>query len=568
MMLLAENRDDVILEIVRRWEERVDPENGLPSGLSGAAKGYHTNLERGTLAHGTRGAAEYAAALLASPKKEHHETGNIVLARLIDLQDQDPESRTFGIWAWYVNEPLNEMAVPDYNWADFIGATLAVILRDYSDRLSDELREKTKQSLEFACRAIIKRNVGPGYTNISMMGATVTAAAGEILDRPDFLEHGRKRILRNLDHFRETGGFSEYNSPTYTITVIRELERMLYLVTDSECRAATQELFDATMQTIAEHYHVPTAQWAGPHSRAYSDLLSERDRKGLLTRAGLLTNDEDVARDTFFIPLILCSESLQRYFRDIPQGSVERSDTFAKGRPGFEENGTTWMDKTATLGSVSFHSLWDQSRGLIGYWTVPDAAPAVLRLRFFHDEQDFASSTARHRQIGPRVLSAFGLLKNWGSMHPSFDRPKDGVFTAKSFRIVYQLAAKGATVRQLDDHRFELTAGSIRAVVHVMENGSFDGRPVVWRTEQIDGRASVVGVCYEGEPRDFAIPTMSDIRMATAVELLQDDEKPSDAPIRAVDSDFETNDGPFYGVVWPILGDETPLLSPLRPTNR
>ena len=154
-------------------------------------------------------------------------------------------------------------------------------------------------------------------------------------------------------------------------------------------------------------------------------------------------------------------------------------------------------------------------------------------------------------------------------MHPSFDRPKDGVFTAKSFRIVYQLAAKGATVKQLDEKRFELAAGSVRAVIHIMENSSFDGQPIVWRTEQVEGRASLVGICYEGDAKAFAIPQMGEIRIAVALELLQGNQQPSAAPIRMVDSDFETaNDGRFYGVVWSGLGDDVPLLSPRKPTNR
>ena len=89
--------NDLVLEQVKRLESRVD-EYGLPGGLSGVAKGYHTNVERGTRVHGTRPAAEYAAWLLASPNEEHRIKGNAVLARLLDLQDRNPESRTFGIW--------------------------------------------------------------------------------------------------------------------------------------------------------------------------------------------------------------------------------------------------------------------------------------------------------------------------------------------------------------------------------------------------------------------------------------------------------------------------------------
>jgi hypothetical protein len=37
------------------------------------------------------------------------------------------------------------MAYVDYNWADFQGAVLAVILHDFSERLSDDVREKAKK---------------------------------------------------------------------------------------------------------------------------------------------------------------------------------------------------------------------------------------------------------------------------------------------------------------------------------------------------------------------------------------------------------------------------------------
>ncbi len=566
--LRASDHDTIVLERVRQMDGKIDPENGLPWGTHGVAKGYHSNFDKGTKVHPTRAAIGYAALLIASPNREHQAQGNKMLDKVIALQDQDPKSRTFGIWPWYAEEPLSAMAAPDYNWADFQGAELVVILHDYPDRLTDEIKTKAEKSLEYACQAIIKRNVGPGYTNISMMGATVTAAAGELLDRPDFLEYGRKRIRRNWDHFNEVGGFNEYNSPCYTMIVIKELERMLRFVKDADCRTDARRLFEAAATTIAEHYHVPTGQWSGPFSRTYSDYLGERDRQSLLRRAGLVP--ESVTEfDEIFVPFIPFAESLRPYFRDIPKKPRERHDVFAKGRPGCEENGTTWMDAEASLGSVSYHSFWEQARGLIGYWTVPGAAPAVLRLRFMHDDQDFASAWGRHRQSGPRIVSTIGLIRNWGSMHPSFDRPKNGVFKGKSFRIVYQLATKGATVKQRDACRFELSAGPIAAVIHVAENSSFNGKPIVWRTEQEDGKAMLVGICYEGEPKEFEIPKLDDFRIAAGLELLRKGEKPSDVPIVFSDSDFETkNEGKFYGTAWPGVIDGKPLLSPLRPTNR
>jgi hypothetical protein len=460
------------------------------------------------------------------------------------------------------------MAYVDYNWADFQGAVLAVILHDFSERLSDDVREKAKKSLEYCCRAIIKRNVGPGYTNIAIMGAVVTATAGEILEIPEFLNYGRKRIQQNLDYYKKVGGFNEYNSPTYTMVVIHELERMLYLVSDSECRNVATELLGEAWKMVAEHYHVPTGEWAGPHARSYNDRLSPQTRNGILFRAGLLPKNT-VANSMQLVPMVPIPEPLQHFFKEIPQNPVERHYVFAQGRPEFDVLGTTWMDSVATLGSVTYHTFWEQSRGLIGYWAHSGSPTPVLRLRFLHNGSDFSSAWGRHRQSGTKIVSAMGLLKDQGSMHPSFDRPwKTGSFNATSFQVVYQLEAPNAAVKTLDSNRFELTSGQIRAVIHVADTCSFDGATVIWKTEQKDHSVAVVGICYEGEEKAFPFREMGEIRIAAGLELLHPDEKPSELLVKFVESDFETKeDGKFYGVLWSGVNNDKPLLAPLKPTN-
>ncbi|MGL4594760.1 MAG: hypothetical protein ACRCUY_08545, partial [Thermoguttaceae bacterium] len=283
----AANENEIVAAI-NSLTRNLDSETGFPLGTQGVSKGYHTNLERGVKVRPTRAAMELAALYLASPREEDRKKGVVLLEKVLLLQDTNPESRTFGLWAWYADEPLSKMATPDFNWADFQGATLAGILIHNADRLSPELLAKTKFALECCCRAIFKRNVGASYTNIAVMGGVVTAAGGEILGRNDLLEYARKRLKHVLDYYRETGGFNEYNSPNYAMTVVNDLERLLDLVKDEECRTIAETLLFETLKGVAEHYHVPTGQWSGPHSRAYQDRLSRKTRLALQTRAGLV----------------------------------------------------------------------------------------------------------------------------------------------------------------------------------------------------------------------------------------------------------------------------------------
>lgn len=95
-----------------------------------------------------------------------------------------------------------------------------------------------------ACQAIIKRNVGPGYTNISVMGAYVTIVAGELFGWTNTLEYGKKRLERLYEYNKSKGNFSEFNSPTYTFVALIDLNDLKLHSKDDACRAMAEELCD------------------------------------------------------------------------------------------------------------------------------------------------------------------------------------------------------------------------------------------------------------------------------------------------------------------------------------
>ena len=84
--------------------------------------GYHTR-KTGIL-HPLRDAAEYADAIFQAGRTDLFERGEQVIQKVCHLQDDRPDSRTFGLWSYYMEEPLDSMIAPDYNWADFISKCL------------------------------------------------------------------------------------------------------------------------------------------------------------------------------------------------------------------------------------------------------------------------------------------------------------------------------------------------------------------------------------------------------------------------------------------------------------
>jgi hypothetical protein len=518
-------------------------------GLSWKGPDYHTRVSQGSWVHPTRESLDYVLALLRSGRKER---AAAIVSRVLSLQDTDPTSKTYGIWPWLLEESLTEMDPPDWNWADFCGARLAQLLVEHSGDLSGDLIQDTRTALDHAAASIFRRNVGPAYTNIAVMGAGVTLAAGELLDEPRFADYGRRRLRNIVEHTKHHGGFNEYNSPTYTVVTLAECERMLQLVGDPSARADAENLRRAAWQTIAEHYHPGTNQWAGPHSRAYSDWLDIGIAGYLSERTGIEVRPHPAAvlRDRFEGTAPLPSPaSLVDRFRSPASEETELHSTFiVRGGEDGSTLGTTWMSEDACLGSVSRDNLWDQRRALLGYWRTEEDPAVVLRLRFLHDGRDFSSACVRNHQSGPRILTAVGLLTGMGDAHHQLDPTSDGAFDAEDFRVRYQLVGEGAAGGELGDGRFELSAGSHRVVIHTTP-GRFGEHELTWEMEQAERQVCLDGVCYRGPLQRFDPAELGDVVVVAGLELLRADQPPeaSGPAVREANGTLEAT--------WPVAGD-------------
>ncbi|MEK4003233.1 hypothetical protein [Paenibacillus sp. FSL H3-0333] len=251
-----------------------------------SSPGYHTTLKQAEFIHSTRDSLSYALGLLDTELACYEERAFDIIRQVISLQDTDPAHDTFGIWSWFYEEPLDQMAPPDWNWADFCGSRLVQALSRHGHRFPHDLREAAVLSIECACEAIIRRNVGPDYTNIAIIGAFVTRIAGEKLGRKDYADYGLERLRRLHAHTLKHGAFQEYNSPVYTYIAILELSKLQSETSDSRVKAWTRELLELTWRTVSGYYHPATAQWSGPHSRCYGVLLEDQSKAFLQLATG------------------------------------------------------------------------------------------------------------------------------------------------------------------------------------------------------------------------------------------------------------------------------------------
>jgi hypothetical protein len=249
-----------------------DADAGLPVS-TWKGPGYHTRVPAGTKVHEVVVGFTYTLGLLeeGSPGSLTRALG--ILDRLLPLQDLDPTRATYGIWPWLLEEPLDQMSPPDWNWADFPGVRLAHMLGVFGDRLPPAHREAVQRALHAAARSIFRRNVGPGYTNICFKGAAVCGAAGELLDDPFLRDYALARLENFIAYVRANGGFTEYSSPTYTMVVLHEAERSLLVLRSPALRDAVAAVHRLCWDDIIAALHPPTGQFCGPISRTYSDRL-------------------------------------------------------------------------------------------------------------------------------------------------------------------------------------------------------------------------------------------------------------------------------------------------------
>lgn len=539
-------------DALKERDAQYDPAEKMLARKLGTTYQYHTNL-RGIVAHPTRESLTYAVALLETGDGGREKRALDVLRRVLALQDTDPASPSLGIWGWYLEEPPAKMSPPDYNWADFLGVQLLQIVLFHRDRLPSDVSRDVDAALKRATTAIRKRNVGPGYTNIAIMGAYVTLIAAEVYDDADLLGYALARLQTFHDHtmVKNDGAFTEYNSPTYTVVALDELARLRRDVQTPEAKPLVETLYRAAWAEIAHHFHVPTRQWAGPHSRAYSDLLNGSAR-ALIERS--TSGDAAVNESRLPTP---CPPDLQPFFAtlDKPRTLVK---TFVKDEKA-PLIGTTHLAPAFALGTINRGDLWNQRRALIAYWGDKNA-PSYLRLRVLHDGYDFAAARFWGQQREGSALAVLNIATDGGDKHPSLDRLKDATVRAADLRLRWEIGGAGSKTELptppvgIVSTPIGLRFGDLRVdlAVPYARWGDQGGR---WEINRDDNTSTVHldVVLYHGPERDFRLNELESAALGVAVRLSVRDE-----PLWSVSA--ETSDGRL-ALAW----DGLRVAAPLRP---
>lgn len=503
---------DLERRLLQRWLQKQEYNEDLQLlRVPFSSPGYHTTLKDVPFVHPTRESLGYAVALLDGGGEPKLERACAILDRVIALQETDRSLPTYGIWSWFYEEPLGDMRPPDWNWADFCGKQLLLAVRKHEDRLPEALKERLREAVFRACEAIIARNVGPGYTNIAIMGAFVTLIAGETYGQEAFAVYGWQRLHAFYEYTMRLGAFEEYNSPTYTKVALVELSDLYAWAQSPEIKTLAAKLLRLAWGAVANHFHPATCQWGGPHARSYDTTLSASVRSflqiALQGRVEWLTEEELAYDPQWYGSPIGCPDEVVPLFTE-PSVRTHAQAFYRNEEKGIEKTASFYQTETMCIGSVNRENMWNQRRNLLAYLS-GDHGTSYVWLRCLHDGYDYAAAVFTSVQQENRVLFGIGFSTNGGDTHNSLDRIR-GSIEARDLRLRFEIGGGEVKANVEQDLQGELYVTVGRHVLSIRPVfASLGETSVRWEWSREGDRLYVDCVFYSGANRTIDFESLS-----------------------------------------------------------
>lgn len=178
-------------------------------------------------------------------------------------QDRRADSETYGNIIWRVGWP----EVRDRNGVSFWAPEAGLVYHTFRDLLADDVAETLRETLELCIEGLDRHRPRWQYTNIFLLNILSRLTLARVLDREDV---GARAAADWDTWYRETGegGLTEYNSPTYIVTALVPLARMLDFARGETMRAQVTTALELLYADFCWHYLEAAGSLAGAMSRA------------------------------------------------------------------------------------------------------------------------------------------------------------------------------------------------------------------------------------------------------------------------------------------------------------
>lgn len=255
-------------ESMRLFEECYDPQ----AHLIRLPVMSHTNA-LGTFM--VRESSWYALGLLMRDQRDDRARAAVLLETVLKQQYLTPGTKWFGTFKRSPEDPEPAAGTRDFtafdpNWRQFIGTTFEIILQEYSDRISPELRTQLNHSLDNVVDGELQEHrLPPYYSNIALMQGALLDWVAEHHNRADVKQQAADWTHEVARLFHQHESFSEYNSPTYAGIDLCGLALWRAYGSTPEMRHEGVVMEAALWNNIADFYQPALRNISGPYDRSY-----------------------------------------------------------------------------------------------------------------------------------------------------------------------------------------------------------------------------------------------------------------------------------------------------------
>jgi hypothetical protein len=344
-----------------------------------------------------RESAWYAVGLLLRDGPADRQRAAQILNIVLNAQYREPGKPWDGTFRRTPAEPEpGTQAVMwhayDPNWREFVGTTFAVILTEYPNRVSEDLRRRMIDAIDYAVAGEMKQGrLVPSYTNISLMYGFLWEFAAVRGAKPEWKPQAEQWQKTTYDLYKQHDAFFEYNSPTYSGVDLFGLALWRDYALTPLMRKHGSEMEAGLWRTTADLYNANRAY--GMDMQSYVSVMGLWLRTVLDADHAPLTSFNppvDHIPDLWIVPLIVVLDTR------IPPDAMAVFESFpgehqVRRSIADQRIATAWIGKTVIYGGEitghtrdvdaqsQFHAVtvqWQAPEGKIG-WIQLTHSPAI-----------------------------------------------------------------------------------------------------------------------------------------------------------------------------------------------
>lgn len=185
------------------------------------------------------------------------------------LQDQDPQSKTYGNFRWRSDHD----GVFDLNGVEFAMQQAGLLHRRYSRALTPQAQRELEAMMALSLEGIARHAVKIDYTNIFLMQCWNRIAIGEALGRQAVADEGYRGLRTWLENVSRKG-ISEYGGVTYYGTDLDSLGLIFRYAARQEGKELAGTALRYLWTDIAANWWTPGDRLGGVNARSYDYLFA------------------------------------------------------------------------------------------------------------------------------------------------------------------------------------------------------------------------------------------------------------------------------------------------------